>query len=267
MDSVNSNLQAIVKNNGGTPKDWRGLAALINSRPDEYLKIFMNFIYFFRVRSFINEFRQMIREVPPPLQIIALDLMDFLMVECGLPLHTQVSSKDFVTFLLTLLKTKDSPEVQFKILTLIKKWGIRFENKRDILPNFYETYNSLKNSKVVFPENLDSTYHQYLREERNNLDSSGPKSNNNNMDFPNFSNLSISDNSKNYNQGVQGSSQSQSQKPVQTQSSSSQQNVKLENNYGNVCLDLNPDNYPKKYKKFVSELVTLLNYITLANVS
>jgi hypothetical protein len=41
---------------------------------------------------------------------------------------------------------------------------------------------------------------------------------------------------------------------------------KLQNNYGNVCLDLNPDNYPKKYRKFVGELVTLLNYVALANV-
>jgi len=77
------------------------------------------------------------------------------MVECNLPLHNQVSSKDFITFLLTLLKTKDSPEVQFKILILIKRWGIRFENKKDILPNFFETYNSLKNSGVIFPDIIE----------------------------------------------------------------------------------------------------------------
>ena len=42
-------------------------------------------------------------------------------------------------------------------------------------------------------------------------------------------------------------------------------NTNLENNYGNVCLDLDADKYPKKFKKFVNELLTLLNYITLAN--
>ncbi len=86
---------------------------------------------------------------------MALDLIDYIVTECGLPLHNQISSKDFITFLLTLLKTKDSPEVQFKILSLIKKWGIRFEAKKDILPNFYETYNSLKNSGVIFPDNTE----------------------------------------------------------------------------------------------------------------
>jgi hypothetical protein len=77
------------------------------------------------------------------------------MTEGNLPLYNQVNSKDFITFLLTMLKNKDSPDVQFKILSLIKKWGVKFENKRDILPNFYETYNTLKNNKVIFPENIE----------------------------------------------------------------------------------------------------------------
>lgn len=84
-----------------------------------------------------------------------MDLLDFLMTEGNLPLHNQVNSKDFITLLLTMLKNKDSPEVQFKILSLIKKWGVRFESKRDVLPNFYETYNTLRNNKVVFPEKIE----------------------------------------------------------------------------------------------------------------
>jgi hypothetical protein len=93
--------------------------------------------------------------VPAPQKLLALDLIDYVVVECNLPLHNQISSKDFITFMLTLLKTKDSPEVQFKILMLIKKWGLRFETKRDILPNFFETFNSLKNSGVIFPDNIE----------------------------------------------------------------------------------------------------------------
>jgi len=77
------------------------------------------------------------------------------MTEGNLPLHNQVNSKDFITNLTSLLKNKDSPEVQFKILSLLKKWGIRFENKRDILPNFYEIFTTLKKNKVVFPEKVE----------------------------------------------------------------------------------------------------------------
>ena len=51
---------------------------------------------------------------------------------------------------------------------------------------------------------------------------------------------------------------------------SSSNNTNINNDgdcYGNVQLDLNPDNYPKKYKKFVPELTILIDNIKLANVS
>jgi hypothetical protein len=198
-------------------------------------------------------------------QLIGLDLIDYVMVECGLPLSTQISSKDFITFILNLLKSKSSSEVQFKILTLIKKWGIRFESQRDILPNFYETYASLKNSKVVFPDNLDSTYYKYL-----NSPIIIDKIDNNN-DYPDFSNFSINqqknDQYKEEENLFKNSHSKEKNQTIKNTDQNIKQEKKLENNYGNVCLDLNPDNYPKKYKKFVSELITLLNYISLSNVS
>ncbi len=40
-----------------------------------------------------------------------LDVLDFVMAEGKMPFHTQVGSKDFLNTLLTLLKTRDSPEV------------------------------------------------------------------------------------------------------------------------------------------------------------
>ena len=185
-----------------------------------------------------------------------------------MPLHTQISSKDFITFLLTLLKTKDSPDVQFKILILIKKWGIRFESKRDVLPNFYETFNSLKNNKVVFPETVESTYYQYL----NRVDSSGASNNiNEPSSFPDFSNFSISKEKEvkqNNNKISNPNSEMNfpSSKSIIQHDKKQEEEKNLMNNYGNVRLDLNPENYPKKYRKFVGELETLLNYITLSNV-
>jgi len=40
-----------------------------------------------------------------------------------------------------------------------------------------------------------------------------------------------------------------------------------ENNYGDIRLDLEPDHYPKKFRKFVNELITLLNCVMVSNVS
>jgi hypothetical protein len=88
-------------------------------------------------------------------KLIAIDLIDYMVDEGKIPLHSQVASKEFLTFLIGLLKIKDFPEMQIKILYLIKKWGQRFESQKDIVPNFYETYNSLRNSNVVFPEKME----------------------------------------------------------------------------------------------------------------
>ena len=97
--------------------------------------------------------------------------------------------------------------------------------------------------------------------------------------YPNFSNLEINDvdrfkqastsslNKNSPNQFVNKNSYG-----IQSDSSAFQleggyEVNNLENNYGDIRLDLEPDNYPKKYKKFVNELITLLNCIMISNVS
>jgi len=86
--------------------------------------------------------------------ILLLDLLDYLMAESKLSFHTQVANKEFLSTLTNLLKNqKSTPQDVFnKILILIKKWGIRFESQKDILPNFCEVYNYLLKNKVKFPE-------------------------------------------------------------------------------------------------------------------
>ena len=80
-----------------------------------------------------------------------LNLLDFIMDNSTLVLPTQIASKNFMSSLLRLLKLNERPEIQRKTLVLIEKWGIRFEKQKDILPNFSETYKSLKESGNVFP--------------------------------------------------------------------------------------------------------------------
>ena len=68
-----------------------------------------------------------------------LNLLDFIMDNSTLVLHTQIASKNFMSSLLRLLKLNERPEIQRKTLVLIEKWGIRFEKQKDILPNFSES--------------------------------------------------------------------------------------------------------------------------------
>ncbi len=66
--------------------------------------------------------------------------------------------------MLDLLRTKDIPEVQMKLLGLIQKWGLNFEDKKNVLPNFYSVYNKLRANNVQFPSDFDSNYQIYISE-------------------------------------------------------------------------------------------------------
>lgn len=87
-------------------------------------------------------------------QLLTLDILDFVVDKGKTPVHTQLASKEFITNLVSLIKSKDIPEVQNKVLGLIEKWGIKFESQKDILPNFFETYKTFKSLNVSFPENF-----------------------------------------------------------------------------------------------------------------
>ena len=169
-----------------------------------------------------------------------------------MPVHTQVAAKDFLTILISLLKTRDTPEVQVKILYLIKKWGQRFEKQKDILPNFYEVFQTLKSNNVVFPENFESTYDKYVQSNNNNYSNDFNNNYNNNY---NNNDSNYNNNNKNYNKSSKDNNNYEEQY---------QQDQVFSYSNG-VSLDLNQDNYDKKYKKFVGELTILLDNITLAN--
>lgn len=153
-----------------------------------------------------------------------------------MPLWTQVSSKEFLTTLINLLKTRDSPEVSAKILFLIEKWGKKFEKYQEILPNFTEVYKGLKSSNVFFPDNIHSTYARYLMsneeiEEYNN-------------DRTHYNN--------NYN-----ANEDYIKSPINPSFSISySQSIKA---------DLRQSSYEKKYHKLVDKLVEWINSIEVLN--
>jgi len=96
-----------------------------------------------------------VKDLDSDVELLALDIIDFAVQEGKVPIHTVISTKDFLSNLISVLRLRDAPEVQVKILYLIQKWGQRFESSKDILPNFVETYKTLKNNNVIFPENYE----------------------------------------------------------------------------------------------------------------
>ena len=81
--------------------------------------------------------------------------------------------------MINILKIKDIAKVQIKLLDLIKKWGIKFEDKKNAIPNFSDIYHRLNDGGVVFPEYNGTDYNIYLgqnskelnfkEEEKNNI--------------------------------------------------------------------------------------------------
>ena len=78
-----------------------------------------------------------------------------------------INSKKFFLNLINLLKIKDIPEVQIKLLSLIKKWGLKFETQKNTISNFTDIYNRLKNNGVEFPDYDGADYNIYFQNKKN----------------------------------------------------------------------------------------------------
>ena len=90
-----------------------------------------------------------------------------------------ISSKKFYLELINLLKIKDIANVQIKLLNLIKKWGIKFEDKKSTIPNFSDIYHRLNDGGVVFPEYNGTDYNIYLAQNNKEINFKEEEKNNN----------------------------------------------------------------------------------------
>ncbi len=86
-----------------------------------------------------------------------------------MPVYTQIAANDFLNNLINITKTRHNEEVNNKIYYLIRKWSIKFDKQKDIVPNFSDKFNYLKQNGVVFPDHLESTYHKYVGESQENI--------------------------------------------------------------------------------------------------
>ncbi len=189
-------------------------------------------------KDFIIYYKASFFDLHKDKQLLSIDILDYLMDNSDITLQSQVSEKDFFSFLISLLRIKDNSDLQVKVLGLIEKWGKRFENDKLTLPNFNEVYSSLKKSGVTFPVNYKSGYLSYT-----NSSSSNTNFDQNFISHPN--------------------TQINSSKEVNKISSNlPESNVGY---FNGIDLDLNTSNYPKKYQIFVGEIRTLLENIKLTN--
>lgn len=185
-----------------------------------------------------------LRDINQETQLLALDFLDYSMDDGKMPLWTQVSSKDFLSSLVNLLKTRDAPEVNERILFLIEKWGKKFEKYKTIIPGFSDIYNHLKDSGIQFPIGKTSTYSKYIMsdEDLNNYNNST-----NNYNYSNYNNeYKIDDYGNDTN--ISKSKQSNGNDYVES-----------------INLDLRTSSYENKYRKLVNKLDLWTKNIGIAN--
>ena len=214
MSQLITILDSIFKANGGTTRQWRNANEILLTHTEE-------------VKKYCAYMKNKIRDLNKNIQLLALDFLDYSIDDGKIPLWTQVGSKEFLTSLVNIYKTRNDQEVQIKILYLIKKWANKFQKYNTIIPNFTSTYENLKNNDVEFPDDIESTYEKYL----GNDNEINNKSNNNK--YNNVNNLVSSEN-KNY--------------------------VKK------INLDLRTTSYERKYKRLVNKLDDWTQQIQDANV-
>ena len=142
-------LEIIFQNKGGSSEIWKTINDLLNNRENE-IPVFCTYI-----KHKINGFDK-------NNSLLALDLIDFCVDNGNMPLWSNLNSKDFLTSLITNLKTREDSDIQSKILFLIEKWGKKFGNSEE-LSNFQNVYMLLKKNNVEFPINIESDYYKYVK--------------------------------------------------------------------------------------------------------
>lgn len=151
-------------------------------------------------------------------------MLEYLVDACFKDFTVAVSQKKFFQLLIALLKSQ-SQEIQLKLLFLIEKWGLKYQNETDSLKNFFEIYSSLKSKGIAFPKNDGNTtnsYQKYLNKSK--------------------------DNSMNIKAPTKSVKKSEYFKYLD-----------------NVYIDLNKESYNDKFFQFVDELKMVLENIVLTN--
>ena len=189
--------------------------------------------------SLLEKYKMKCRNFGKENKLLLFDVLDYLVDQGSMNIWKSVSSKKFFTFILDILKTQNDAEIQTKLLQLIQNWGIGFQSKKDVVPNFFKIYNKFKMNGVVFPPKEQPNYYNYISK---------------NNPYPqNYKKENIEEN-KNRNED------------------DNEDNFEFEENINDfeyiesIKNKLKISNFESKYRRLVSFLVNMHNNIKTANI-
>ena len=155
MSQIDTLLNSFFEIKGNSPQLWITINDMLINKKDQSV-------------FFCSYMKNKLNDNDKDIQILCLDLLDYLIDENKMFLWTHISKKDFLNHLINVLKSLNEKDIQIKILYLFEKWGKKFEKYYSILPNFTSYYLNLKNNGIVFPKNYQSTYFSYINLINNN---------------------------------------------------------------------------------------------------
>ena len=146
-----------------------------------HFNIILNFFYY-SCELFLDKYKMKYKNFGKENQLLLLDVLDYIVEQGNMNTWITVSSKKFFSFLIDILRNQNDAEIHTKLLQLILKWGIDFQSKSDVIPNFYRVYNIFKSNGVVFPPREQSNYYKYIDGSKSNKGNDYPDEENNNDD-------------------------------------------------------------------------------------
>ena len=218
----------------------------MNSRKMIISNIYFLFQTFnYSIEFFLDNFKNKYTNSEKPNKLLLFDILDYIIDQGNMNIWSSISSKKFFPFILDILKSKNDIEIENRLLELIQKWGIDFEDKKEVIPNFYKIYNKFKSEGVEFPLLEFPNYYKNIF----NSEPPIPNDANKNYDFE--------DNIKNDNSGNAGENQK-----------GNGNNNDNNNDFSYIEIiknKLKESNFEEKYKKLVLFLINMNKMIKLAN--
>ena len=194
----------------------------------------------YSIEFFLNNFKLKYLNSEKSNKLLLFDVLDYIIDQGNMNIWSSISSKKFFPFILDILKSKNDIEVENKLLELIQKWGIDFEDKKEVIPNFYKIYNKFKTEGIEFPLLEFPNYYK-------NIFNSEPPIQNDKIINKDFKDKK--DNLSNY------------------QNDNGNKNNESDFSYIEIIKNkLKVSNFEEKYKKLVIFLMDINKNIKLANI-
>ncbi|KAL8171673.1 hypothetical protein V2J09_023477 [Rumex salicifolius] len=104
-----------------------------------------------QAKDIVKGIKRRLRSKNPKVQILALNLLETIVKNCGDIVHMHVAEKNVLQEMVKIVKKKADHEVKEKILVLIDTWQEAFGGSRARYPQYFAAYQELLRAGAVFP--------------------------------------------------------------------------------------------------------------------